>query len=58
MQDEIDDMSQGQYPNCHEFCKFVAEESRIACGTSNIEGVVNCQNSWDKGPPEGNSARG
>ena len=24
----------------------------------NIKGVVNCQNSQDKGPPEGNSARG
>ena len=23
-----------------------------------IKGVVNCQNSRDKGPPEGNSARG
>ena len=23
-----------------------------------IKGVVNCQNSQDKGPPEGNSARG
>ena len=25
---------------------------------SYIKGVVNCQNSRDKGPPEGNSARG
>ena len=24
----------------------------------NIKDVVNCQNSRDKGPPEGNSARG
>ena len=24
----------------------------------NVKGVVNCQNSRDKGPPEGNSARG
>ena len=24
----------------------------------NIKGLVNCQNSRDKGPPEGNSARG
>ena len=24
----------------------------------NIKGVVNCQNSQDKGPPEGNSVRG
>ena len=23
-----------------------------------LKGVVNCQNSRDKGPPEGNSARG
>ena len=23
-----------------------------------VKGVVNCQNSRDKGPPEGNSARG
>ena len=23
-----------------------------------LKGVVNCQNSQDKGPPEGNSARG
>ena len=23
-----------------------------------VKGVVNCQNSQDKGPPEGNSARG
>ena len=26
--------------------------------TQAIKGVVNCQNSQDKGPPEGNSARG
>ena len=25
---------------------------------ANIKGVVNCQNSRDKGPPEGNSASG
>ena len=25
---------------------------------TSIKGVVNCQNSRDKGPPEGNSARG
>ena len=25
---------------------------------THIKGVVNCQNSRDKGPPEGNSARG
>ena len=25
---------------------------------TDIKGVVNCQNSRDKGPPEGNSARG
>ena len=23
-----------------------------------VKGVINCQNSRDKGPPEGNSARG
>ena len=27
-------------------------------GPKNLKGVVNCQNSQDKGPPEGNSARG
>ena len=27
-------------------------------GNGRIKGVVNCQNSRDKGPPEGNSARG
>ena len=26
--------------------------------TLTVKGVVNCQNSRDKGPPEGNSARG
>ena len=26
--------------------------------TLDLKGVVNCQNSRDKGPPEGNSARG
>ena len=31
----------------------------ITCHKLNIfKGVVNCQNSRDKGPPEGNSARG
>ena len=25
--------------------------------SAHIKGVVNCQNSRDKGPPEGNSAR-
>ena len=25
---------------------------------NDLKGVVNCQNSRDKGPPEGNSARG
>ena len=27
-------------------------------GEKPLKGVVNCQNSRDKGPPEGNSARG
>ena len=28
------------------------------CNIRGLKGVVNCQNSRDKGPPEGNSARG
>ena len=41
------------------------EKHMLLCGYQitridqfNVEDVVNCQNSWDKGPPEGNSARG
>ena len=30
----------------------------ILAWASPFKGVVNCQNSQDKGPPEGNSARG
>ena len=30
----------------------------VARNTFSPKGVVNCQNSQDKGPPEGNSARG
>ena len=32
------------------------QTTRVIC--YNIKGVVNRQNSGDKGPPEGNSARG
>ena len=30
----------------------------LTCVSEAIKGVVNCQNSRDKGPPDGNSARG
>ena len=37
------------------FCKKIL---RPAEGQEPIKGMVNCQNSRDKGPPECNSARG
>ena len=49
-------------------CLFLFEKTSLLeiCRSSisitlpkmSIKGVVNCQNSRDKGPPEGNSARG
>ena len=41
--------------HCQEHCiiKLLAKHVRLC-----LKGVVNCQNSRDKGPPEGNSARG
>ena len=42
--------------------KVLLQASRRQChqrkGSRDVKGVVNCQNSQDKGPPEGNSARG
>ena len=34
------------------------EETKVAVEKIMMKGVVNCQNSRDKGPPLGNSARG
>ena len=36
----------------------VTSTSPLGAGFLVIKGVVNCQNSRDKGPPEGNSTRG
>ena len=36
----------------------ITVDTLVSIDEAAIKGVVNCQNSRDKGPPEGNSARG
>ena len=40
------------------FMQFKLDANVVASMSVDLKGVVNCQNSRDKGPPEGNSARG
>ena len=40
------------------YSELKEEIKELKTENTNLKGVVNCQNSRDKGPPEGNSARG
>ena len=46
--------------NSHNGKSLVLDRLPVTCAHTGdcVKGVVNCQNSQDKGPPEGNSARG
>ena len=45
--------------NCSWFDQFFGWQCHeVSPHLNALKGVVNCQNSGEKGPPEGNSARG
>ena len=52
-------LHQLQVENCDSNSRLVVDEDdKGKFRPERVRGVVNCQNSRDKGPPESNSARG
>ena len=46
------------HPMLSQYWASISTTGTTLSAQGRFEGVVNCQNSRDKGPPEGNSARG